>query len=220
MGASVVIQCDLRVAFGTARHQGARPTCLVFALSDAHSAARGAHEELSAEHLYFHAIQRTVGGHPDKGVAHPQACAALKLDGQSLEASWPYLAKLPSDLAHWAPPATATPLFRRETLPTSAKVADIVTRLDAGQPVVAIFLMGQRFYVPTEGLVEQGPNDADVAYHAVIAVGHGKNSAGEECILIRNSWGEGWALEGYAWVTTSYLAARLTATVVMEPITP
>lgn len=217
MGASVVIQCDLRVAFGAARHQGTRPTCLIFALSDAHSAARGAQEVLSTEHLYFHAVQRTVGGHPDKGVAHPQACAALKLDGQSLEAGWPYLARLPTNLAQWTPPTTATPLFRRETLLTSANVADIMTRLDAGQPVVLIFLMGQRFCVPVGGVVEQGPNDADVAYHAVIAVGHGKSSASEECILIRNSWGEAWALEGYAWITASYLAARLTATLVMEP---
>jgi C1A family cysteine protease len=77
--------------------------------------------------------------------------------------------------------------------------------------------MGERFYTPPGGLVEPGPTDADVAYHAVIAVGHGKSAAGEVCILIRNSWGEDWAMEGYGWITASYLAPRLTSTLVMEP---
>ena len=217
MGSSVAIHRDLRAAFGSARHQGDRPTCIAFALSDAHSAIRGAQEVLSAEHLYFHAVQRTTGGHPDKGVALPEVRAALKLDGQSLESGWPYLSTLPKDLAQWTPPLTATPLYRRDTQMMSSNVADILGRLDAGQPVVVIFLMGERFYDPPGGLVELGPNDADVGYHAVIAVGYGRSAAGEDCILIRNSWGEGWAIEGYAWITASYLAARLTTTLVMEP---
>ncbi len=216
MGSVVTICSDLRAAFGAARHQGDRPTCLVFALSDAHSAARGAREVLSAEHLYYHAVKRTVGGHPAKGVALPQACDALKLDGQSLESGWPYLSALPSDLAHWTPPTTAAPLFRRGTQLTKAKIPEIISRLDAGQPVVVTFLMGARFYVPFEGRVEPGPNDADIAYHAVVAVGHGKSAANEDYLLIRNSWGEDWALEGYAWITASYLEPRLTGTLVMD----
>ena len=138
MGASVAIHCNLRVAFGPTRHQGDRPTCIAFAFSDAHSSARGAKEVLSPEHLYFHAVQRTAGGDPAIGVGLPAACEALKLDGQSLEAGWPYLVALPSDLAHWTPPATATPLHRRQTELTDATVAGIVTRLDAGQPVVVV----------------------------------------------------------------------------------
>jgi len=172
---------------------------------------------LSAEHLYFHAVQRTTGGHPHNGVALPEARAALQIDGQSLEAGWHYLARLPPDLTQWIPPATATPLFRRETQVIIRSVADIMTHLDAGRPVVVIFLMGERFYTPSGGLVEPGPNDADVAYHAVIAVGHGESTGGEDCILIRNSWGESWAIEGYAWVTGSYLAPRLTTLLLMEP---
>jgi hypothetical protein len=217
MGTAVAIRSDLRAAFGPARNQGERPTCLVFALSDAHSAARGARDVLSAEHLYYHAVKRTAGGHPGKGVALPEACEALKVDGQSLESSWPYLAKLPSDLAHWAPPATAVRLFRRGTQLTNATIPEIIGRLTAGQPVVVIFLMGARFYVPADGLVESGPNDADIAYHAVVAVGHGRSAADEDCLLIRNSWGEDWALEGYAWIAASYLEPRLTGTLVMEP---
>jgi hypothetical protein len=172
---------------------------------------------MSAEHLYFHAVQRTAGGHPNGGVGISAACEALKLDGQSLETGWPYLPTLPSDLAHWKPPATAAPLYRRETLPTNATVVEITSRLDAGEPVVLILLIGERFYDPPGGLITRGPNEADVDYHAVLAVGHGQSAAGEDCILIRNSWGEDWAFEGYAWITASYLGARLTYTFVMKP---
>jgi hypothetical protein len=172
---------------------------------------------MSAEYLYYHAVQRTSGGHPDDGVAIREACDALRLDGQSLETGWPYLAALPSDLAHWKPPATATPLFRRVTQPAVANAAEIMSRLDARQPVVLVLLLGERFYDPPGGLVTPGPTEADTDYHAVIAVGYGQSAAGEDWILIRNSWGEDWALEGYGWVAASYLQARLTHTLVMEP---
>jgi hypothetical protein len=216
MGSPVVLRCDLRVAFGPARNQGDRPTCVAFALSDAHSAARGTLTTMSPEHLYFHAVQRTSGGHPDDGVPLVPACDALKFDGQAAETGWPYLNALPLDLTLWKPPPSAVPLFLHGSEAASENIAEVTSRLDAGQPVVLILLLGERFYEPLDGIVSLGPDDADVGYHAVIAVGHGQSAAGEECILIRNSWGVDWAFDGHAWITAPYLAARLTDTLVME----
>jgi len=212
---TVVIRRDLREAFEPIRHQGDRPTCLAFALSDAHGVARLAGEEMSPEHLYYHAVQRTAGCHPDDGVSLPEALDALRLDGQCCETGWPYTASLPSDLSSWKPPATATPIFRRKTQPLSREVAAIVRHLDSGEPVVLTLLLGLRFYEPPGGLVAPGSDDADTAYHAVIAVGHGHTPDGETCILVRNSWGTGWAIEGYGWITASYLDARLSDAVLM-----
>jgi C1A family cysteine protease len=62
-----------------------------------------------------------------------------------------------------------------------------------------------------------GPNDADVDYHAVIAVGLGETAEGEQCLLVRNSWGPSWGLKGHAWITVPYLAQRLRGTLLMSP---
>jgi hypothetical protein len=43
---------------------------------------------------------------------------------------------------------------------------------------------------------------------ALVAVGHGTNG-GDALVLVRNSWGETWANLGYAWLTSDYLAPRI-----------
>jgi hypothetical protein len=215
---AVDTRCDLRAVFGDARHQGTRPTCIAFALSDAHSAARGIIEPMSAEHLYYHAIQRSPGRHPSDGVGLAQACEALHLDGQSMENIWPYLATLPNEVAKWVPPPGTHPLFRRETQVVTSALTDVIAQLNLGNPVILILLLGKRFYEPVNGLVTAGPDDTDTAYHAVIAVGHGHSNGGDICILIRNSWGSGWALKGYSWVTASYLQVRLKHVVSMKAV--
>jgi hypothetical protein len=199
---------DLRGAFGPARNQGSRPTCIAFAVSDVHAVTRDPYLILSPEYLYWHAVRRTPNGHPDDGVALPTALNALLLDGQCAEAGWPYLDPLPRDLAAWTPPATATPVYRRDSHSLGAGIAAIVDRLDAGVPAVATLLLGGRLYCPVNGIITPGPNDADTDYHAVIAVGYGRDGP-DWYVLTRNSWGEDWGIDGHAWVHTAYLESRL-----------
>jgi hypothetical protein len=58
----VTIDCDLRSMFGPVRDQGARPTCLAFAASDAHAAVRPDWVPLSCEFAYYHALKRDGAG--------------------------------------------------------------------------------------------------------------------------------------------------------------
>jgi hypothetical protein len=82
---------DLRGSFGAARDQKPRPTCVAFAASDAHAAARPGWEPLSAEWAYYHALKRDGG--------------LLKSDGQPVESDWPYIKAPITDLKSWKPPA-------------------------------------------------------------------------------------------------------------------
>src|SRR4029077_19827096 len=91
---------DLRGSFGPARDQNPRPTCMAFAASDAHAAARPGWEPRSTEWAYYHALQRDVGG-PDDGVSMAAVLAALKSDGQPIETEWPYIKAPITHVTSW-----------------------------------------------------------------------------------------------------------------------
>lgn len=176
-------------------------------MSDAHAVARGSPLPLSAEQIFFHATKRIPGWTPHEGVSVTAMRSALKEDGQSLESGWPYLSALPPNLSLWQPPTGASPVFRRETTNPSHTIGEIIGLLDADSPVVIAMSISENFVIANKGIVMLTSPDADVGWHAVVAVGHGSNGT-EQFILIRNSWGQGWGLDGYAWIAETYLGPR------------
>ncbi len=210
MTLTVSIQHDLRPALGPVRDQGQRPTCLAFAASDAHAQVRGERVALSCEFAFYHA-QRRGGRLPTQGATLPHMLNALREDGQPIEAGWPYLVSLPSDLAEWRPPAGATPLFGRRGSALPVSVAAIRSELASGRAVVALLRLSDSFFSPDlDGVVHAKPSEPidTPVRHAVVVVAEG-DVGGRSALLVRNSWGAAWGKAGHAWITEEYMGPRL-----------
>ena len=204
---------DLRPLFGPARDQGARPTCLAFAASDTHDGLRDGWAPLSCE-FAFYAAQKRAGRPPTSGALLSTMLDALLLDGQPDEKGWPYLAAVPADHRLWTPPATVGPLYGRNGQRDGTDLSSILAALDRDTPVLMLTMLSRSFFQPRgDGVVDPANDELPepAQRHAVVAVGHGTVD-GTPAILIRNSWGPGWGLEGHAWLTERFLAPRLFAT--------
>jgi len=206
---------DLSHMFGPVRDQGARPTCLAFAASDAHASVRGLWLPLSCEFLFYHS-QKRAGQPPSAGARLDKLLEALSLDGQPEESAWPYLDNIPSNLAHWYPPSSSSAVFRRASKIENPALDDVIAAIDAGSPILILTYLSKSFFRPSKGIVVPAPSELpDYGIrHALVAVGHGSISS-QRALLVRNSWGEGWGVSGNAWLTESFIKPRLYAAAIL-----
>lgn len=214
---AVTVLRDLRPLFGPARDQGVRPTCLAFAASDTHAAARGLPiNPLSAEWAYYHAVHRD-GGRPGDGATLGGMLDGIRVDGQPVEAAWPYVDGPDPDPASWGPPPSVTKLFRRDgTVRDPCGVSDVVEALGAGTPTLLVMTISDAFYSPGRDGIVAGAEPPDPGrVHAVLAVGHGSLADDAGAVLVRNSWGPEWGEAGHAWLHEDYLAPRLLRSAMM-----
>ena len=85
--------------------------------------------------------------------------------------------------------------------------------IDNGITVGIAIAVTPSLYRPVNGVVNHDVNALVDTYHAMIATGYGENySSAERYLKVRNSWGSGWGLEGYAWLPQSFLDLHLIGT--------
>lgn len=79
--------------------------------------------------------------------------------------------------------------------------------LSANRPIVIVLSITDDFYDPRDGVVYEASGTSK-ARHAVLGVAlHSTESR----VLVRNSWGKEWGIDGHAWLSASYLRARCVA---------
>lgn len=211
MSHDINIAYDVRHLFGPVRDQGPRPTCLAFAASDAHAGARPGWDPLSCEFAFYQAQQRGKRP-PSTGATLSHMLDALRLDGQPHEAGWPYLPATPIDAASWSPPISPGRVFARDGHEGPASFNAARLHLANGAPVMLLLMLSASFFSPDAGVVTPASGETPQAAvrHAVIAVACGQVD-GEDAILVRNSWGAGWGVDGHAWLTEGFVAPGLFA---------
>jgi C1A family cysteine protease len=188
------------------RDQGDRPTCLAFAATCGHEDKRQVEtrlvERLSEEALYWGCKELDVDG--EGGTTFESASVSLERWGQPLEESWPYDPTLDGDGPSPLPTGMAAGdgWFRRS-------IAEIPTNLEQVKAVLAgggLVLLGLELmdsfmrldagHIPAPSL-----DDENLGGHAVVAVGY---DDGSEYLIVRNSWGTEWGIDGYGYLPYSY----------------
>lgn len=204
---------DMRSDLPLARDQGVRPTCLAFAMSDAHMFAAKCGDLLSPEYLHYHAAKRFKVG-LNEAVDVASARDALKDEGQPSEADCPY-SDPQSDT--WSPPTTFKSLWKRDSKVSAGTPSDVLTKaLLAKQAPVLALRISRSFHSPhphTHVIKEDGGHDQ--RWHAAVIVGM-REMNGAPAFLARNSWGQGWGDGGYAWLPLTYVDARAVDIIAME----
>ena len=194
---------DMRALLPPVRDQGQRGTCVAFAVTAAHEAARAAGavaaEDLSEEALFWGC--KLIDGNWDWGTRFESAAAALAATGQPPEAIWPYeprrLAGIP-----YNPPGARTDAWHTSGMgPALLDLASVRLEIDVGRPVVLGLTVFDSLYFPSAaGRIDvPAVRSPSRGRHAVLAVGYDADA-----LLIRNSWGQSWGLDGYGWLSNGY----------------
>lgn len=190
---------ELRIDLGKARDQGARPTCLSFALSEIHRSAINFEELLSPASLHCHATKRALKS-SEMGLTVSEAANALQHDGQTTELAWPY------DME--ASPQSEYVCYQTSAVSEPFSEKAILDLIQDGTPIGLIIDIDLSFFRCNGSIALSLSSEQIIeGRHAVVICGLRTASPGME-YLIKNSWGDGWGSQGYAWLTRDFIVGR------------
>ena len=204
---------DMRSQLPSARDQGRRPTCLAFAMSDAHMVAAKRPRLLAPDYVHYHAARR-AGVSLNAGVGLGSMRDALLKDGQPFEDECPYASSRENS---WSPPPKLSAIWTRASTLLIGKASEILMRaVLAKRAHVLVLRISRSFHAPdpeSHAVLDDGGKDRRL--HAVVIVGVA-HIAGTTSFLARNSWGTAWGQDGHAWLPGSYIDARAVNIVEVE----
>ncbi|MGL6161499.1 C1 family peptidase [Microbulbifer sp.] len=180
-------------------------------------------KHLDASRLFLYKVTRQLLGFTgDDGAFLRDTMKAMVLFGVPAEKYWPYDPEKfnddPSSFCFtFAQNYKAIEYFRLD--PPDVHRSELLTRIKeslAGQLTAMFgFTVYSSMPPPGDGKGEipfPTTGDSFEGGHAVLAVGYDdeKKIAGQKgALLVRNSWGTGWGMEGYGWLPYAYIEAGL-----------
>lgn len=197
------------------RDQGSRGACVGFAVAAAHEWMRPGTIR-SVEDVLWAAHQ--IGGDPNiEGTRVQFALQGLQQHRHADEVAWPFgsppfPAQRPESAKDALYQADIT-TWRALTSVDVNTVADEVARGSAVVLTLAVVLGAW----PSSGVIDAPPGRKTPGAHAVLALGTSTQRA-ETRALIKNSWGSGWGVDGYGFVSSRYMENYALAGHVMEPV--
>ncbi len=219
---------DLRADFSPIEDQGSLGSCTANAAVGLfeYFERRASGRFIDASRLFLYKAERNLlGWTGDTGAYLRTAMEALVLFGAPPERYWPYDPSPPSinPLYDLEPPAfcyafganyRAITYYRLDP-PGASQVqvlADIKTFLAAGFPSMFGFPVYHEYDFPLPGGLVAYPTTGYRGGHANVAAGYDDNlmiGADKGALLVRNSWGTGWANNGYGWMSYRYVTEGL-----------
>jgi C1A family cysteine protease len=219
---------DLRPWFSPIEDQGSLGSCTANAAAGLleYYERRGSGHYIDASRLYIYKVSRNLlGWVGDTGAYLRTAMEALTLFGAPPERYWPYDGSPPASNAHFdeEPPAfcyafganyQSIKYFRLD--PNAAAPATVLSNIKAfaaaGFPSMFGFPVYKEYDHPLPGGLIAYPTTGYRGGHANVVAGYDDNlmiGSDRGALLIRNSWGTGWANAGYGWMSYRYVTAGL-----------
>lgn len=202
---AIVVTDKTDFDFGPAHDQGRRPTCLAFSLSALNQFSHKSTAALSAEYLYRSAAGTIPKWKPGDGLRINAGVNAVTAPGQPEIQYCPYE---PDEPAETPPviPAVPGPLFSSAIKAVASPETSVRVGLQSGRPIGLVVRLLTSFYQPVNGRIAMTGHLVD-GLHALVATALGHDGVTkDEFVLVRNSWGTSWGIEGCAWLPMSYIS--------------
>jgi C1A family cysteine protease len=211
------------------RDQADRATCAAFAgVRALETVAKGMGRDFDLSEQFFYWLSKPNCQQSPcaEGGSWVTTAYAANLDAPDLvipeESSCPYNPQALDGNDTQTPLAeqcSGAPVLRLSGVAAVYAAADVLRALDAGYPVVLATKLSENYF-KSKGIVTQADTNEKTRDsihadgHAYLAVGYMATPAsmqateGPYCILVANSWGEGWGAGGYACVTAAWFDAH------------